>query len=190
MRDNYRDSTIDEMLRAFDPYTHSFTTIKELHRLSHDGMVYHVSEKQTGLANAGVFDILLKVPAGVYPHFNRAEISVGAGDVDIVMYEGTTVSADGSAKSVQNVNGNSTRTASTTVSSGPTVTGVGTLRHTLWAPPTGAGVGSSVGLTNLGFGEEWLLKPLTNYLIRITNNSGGAIDFSYEILFYEVDYAA
>jgi hypothetical protein len=70
----------------------------------------------------------------------------------------------------------------------PTVTDTGTQIHHVWVPPTGAGVGSSVGLSEVSFGEEWILKPSTDYILRITNGSGGAIDTWHEMLFYEVSY--
>ena len=36
------------------------------------------------------------------------------------------------------------------------------------------------------FGEEWILAPSTKYLFRITNNSGGILDLSYEFVWYEI----
>jgi hypothetical protein len=65
---------------------------------------------------------------------------------------------------------------------GPTVTGVGTLVHTTWLVPTpvSAGVSKAVGLVGETNGEEWILAPSTKYLIRITNNSGATVSYSYD----------
>jgi hypothetical protein len=188
MSDNFRDSKFDEWLRSFDPYTHSMTVIQEPHRLAHDGMIFHATHKKDALANGASHDHLLRVPAGVYPHFNRLMFSVSAGDCDAYLYEGATVSADGTPETVYNTNRNSTNAAETLLFTDPTVTDPGTEIHHVWMPPTGAGVGSSTGLSKVSFDEEWLLKPSTDYLIRLTNNSGGAIDIWHEMLFYEVSY--
>jgi hypothetical protein len=186
----YRLNPGDEEARKFDQFAHAVTTIEELHRLTHDGMVYHTSAKVLSLADAGVYDILIAVPAGTFPHFQRLQLTVGRGDVDIDMYEGTTTSADGTVVGSFNVNRNSTNTASTVTSHTPTITGDGTQIHTQWLAPTATGVGGSVpaGIVGETNGEEWVLKPNTKYLIRVTNNSGATINFRYEMLFYEISY--
>jgi hypothetical protein len=185
----YRLNPGDEEARKFDQFAHAVTTIEEVHRLTHDGMVFHSSAKVTGLADAGVYDLLVAVPAGAFPHFQRLQVTAGRGDIDLNVYEDTTTSADGTTVPVFNVNRNSARTPSSVVTHTPTVTGVGTLIHTQWIQPTATGVGQSpagiVGETN---GEEWVLKPSTKYLVRLTNNSGATIDFRYEMLFYEIGY--
>jgi hypothetical protein len=189
MADNFREHYADEIMRAMDPFSHALTTLDEIHRLTHDGFVYHTSGKVTGMINANVDDFLLSVPAVTFPHFQRLQITAGEGDIDMLVYEGTTTSADGAAVSVFNVNRNSSNTPDTVLTTGPTVTDVGTLIHTQWIPPSATGVGQSpagvVGETN---GEEWVLKPSTKYLVRITNNSGSTISYRYEMLWYEIDY--
>ena len=189
MADNFREHYADEMQRALDPYAHALTTIDTLHRLTHDGFVYHVSNKVTGMANGNVDDYLISIPAGVFPHFQRLQITAGEGNVDMLVYEGTTTSADGTVEGSLNVNRNSTNTASSVLTIAPTVTDEGTLIHTQWVPPSASGVGQSpqgvIGETN---GEEWVMKPSTKYLIRITNNSGSTIDYRYELLWYEIGY--
>jgi len=189
MADNFREHVADEMQRAMDPHAHALTTIDALHRMIHDGFVYHASGKVTGMVDTNVDEFLLTVPAGVSPHFQRLQLTTGRGDIDLRVYEGTTTSADGAAVGTLNVNRNSTNTAGTVLTTGPTITGDGTLIHTQWTPPTATGVGQSpagiIGETN---GEEWILKPSTKYLIRVTNNSGATISYRYELLWYEIGY--
>lgn len=179
----------DEEGRKFDQFVHAVTTIDSLHRMTHDGFVYHASGKVTGMIADNVDDFLITTPALSFPHFQRLQITTGRGDIDMLVYEGATTSADGAAITVLNVNRNSANTPNAVFTSGPTVTDVGTLIHTQWTPPTATGVGQSpsgiVGETN---GEEWILAPSTKYLIRITNNSGATIDYRYEMLWYEVGY--
>ena len=190
MADNFRTSPGDEEVRKFDAYAHAATTIDELHRLTHDGMVFHASGKVTGMVDANVDDFLIAIPAGTFPHFQRLRLFMGRGDVDIVVYEGATASADGSAIARNNTNRNSTNTPGVVLTSAPTITDVGTLVHTSWLTPTSAGQGQSgsTGIAGETNGEEWVLKPNTKYLIRVTNNSGATIDYAYEMLWYEISY--
>lgn len=184
----FRRNVIDEERRKFDSYAHALTIIQEQHRMSHDGFMFHSSGKVSGLANGATQDFLLAVPALTWPHLQRFALTVESGDVDILLYEGTTTSADGSAANIRNVNRNSSNTADTVLTLGPTVTTPGTLIHTDWIPPTGAGVGSAIGALDIQLGEEWLLSPSTKFLFRATNNSGGAIDLRYEFVWYEIGY--
>jgi hypothetical protein len=154
----------------------------------HDGFMFTVSGKQTGLADAGVFDTLIKVPAATFPHITIYRFSFGRGDIDLLAYEGTTVSADGTAVTASNMNRNSTNTPDTDFFHTPTVTSPGTLMYTLWTPPTTAGIGGSAeGVTDIEHGTEWVLKPSTNYLIRMTNSSGATIDHAFHVIWYEID---
>jgi hypothetical protein len=173
---------------AFDQYARAICTIDESHRMAHDGFMYHASGKVTGLIDTGTAELLLSVPAATFPHLSRVRFDLGRGDVDLHAYEGTTTSADGTPISAFVTNRNSTNTPDLSLFSGPTVTGDGTLIHTGWVPPTATGTGLSAdGVSNSTNGEEWLLKPSTKYLVRITNNSGATITYRYEILWYEID---
>jgi len=160
--------------------------ISEPHYLGHLGFVYHMDHKSTGLADGSAYDIFIKGAVGSYPHIHKWRTMTGAGDVDVVLYEGTTVSADGTSISVENTNRNSTNTNAITFFHTPTVTAAGTVIHELWVPPSSTGTGQSHAGANAEQGEEWILKTETDYLIRTTNNSGSTIDLYQEILFYEI----
>jgi hypothetical protein len=191
MADNFRESFHDEEHRKFDPLAHAVTTIEELHRLGHDGFVYHTSGKVTGMIDTDVDDFLLVTAAGNFPHFQRLRFSFGRGDIDIQVYEATTTSALGTEiTAVFNTNRNSANTPALKLYTGPTVTSAGTLVHTTWLVPTPTSTGTSkaVGIVGETNGEEWILAPSTKYLIRITNNSGATVSYSYEALWYELDY--
>ena len=175
------------MTRNRDPVSFADTVIDALHRHTHDGFVHHLSGKVTGMIDTDVDNFLL-VPGGA-PHFQRFRIAASRGDIDIQVYEGTTVSANGSEVGSNNTNRFSSNVAATKLYSGPTITDDGTLIHTTWMPPTATGTGQSAsGLVGETNGEEWILSPANNYLIRITNNSGATIAYSYEMLWYELDY--
>lgn len=190
MGDTYRRSANDEELFKFDQFAHAVTTIDEPHRMAHDGFMYHASGKVTGMIDANVDEFLLTTQAFNFPHLQRLNFDFGAGDIDIQSYEGATASADGTVIGSNNTNRNSANTADLVMTSGPTLTGDGTLIHTTWAHPVGTGIGQSAqGISDVTNGEEWILKPSTKYLIRITNNSGATISYRYEVLFYELGYS-
>jgi hypothetical protein len=189
MANNFRPNFYDALEKSMDPLIWGLTTIAETHRMSHDGFMHHVSGKQTGLANAASAEFIMVVPADVYPHITRVELDVGAGDVDLIMFEGTTTSANGTALTSKTTNRNSVHTPGAVCYGGPTITGDGTEFHRVWAPPTSAGVGNKIGIMNIALGEEWVLAPSTTYMFRITNNSGGAISFGYEFVWYEIAYS-
>lgn len=172
-----------------DQYTGALTVIAETHRMTHEGFVFHADRKVTGLADAGTDDMLIAVPAATFPHMHRIRINTGKGDIDITLYEGTTTSADGTAVTSFVTNRNSANTPDVVITHTPTVTGVGTAIHSAWIPPTATGVGQSAeGVRGAEQGEEWLLKPSTKYLLRVTNNSGSTIDLWVELLWYEIGY--
>lgn len=189
---SFRLDSRDEETFKFDPHAHAVTIIEEMHRLTHDGMVFHTSGKVTGMVDSNVDDFLIVTAAGNFPHFQRLRFFFGRGDIDIQVYDGTAVSANGSElTNVFNTNRNSANVPDMKLYTGPTVTGVGTLMHTSWIVPTPVSVGASksVGIVGETNGEEWVLAPSTNYLIRITNNSGATVSYAYEALWYELSYS-
>ncbi len=186
---NWRESASDEARKMFDGYAHAVSTISVEHRLIHDGMLFSGVDRFTGLANAASRDYLLKVPAATYPHLREVEWSLSDGPCDVYIYEGTTVSADGTEVPVGNNNRNSTNAALLGVYHSPTITDIGTaFPGPRYIPAAGAPGNQSAGSLTSSLGEEWILKPSTNYLLRVTNNSGGAIDGSLYGIFYELSY--
>ncbi len=188
MTDNFRKSTLREEAAKFDPYVHAVTMIDEPHRMAHDGFMFHASGKETGLIDTGVSDLVMVT--GAKPvHLQRLNLAFGKGDVDVQSYEAPTINVIGAPQVAFNTNRLSSRTAGMILYPAATITAPGTLLHTLWVPPTPTGRGRSAsGISNVSNGEEWILAPVTAYLIRITNNSGDTIDLTFETLFYEVDY--
>jgi len=174
--------------RLYDPFTHSITVIQEPHRMAHDGMMFSVTGKALGLADAASYEFLIQTSTA-YLHLSKMRVSLGAGDVDIRAYEGATFSSAGTPLVIQNTNRNSSNTSPSSWSYTPTLTADGVLIHRIWAVPQGTGIGQTPqGLANIEAGEEWILSPNTSYMFRITNNSGGPITLSYDFLWYEATY--
>ena len=120
----------------------------------------------------------VRVDAAEYVHDQDSSAVV------LEIYESTTTSADGTSLPVFNKNRNSSNTPGTVISVGPTITDVGTqIKRAAITSPSGSSVVFSQSKSG-----EWILKPATKYLVRITNNSGGAIDFNITIGFYELEY--
>lgn len=185
----YRTSYLDERIRSYDPQLHAVTVVESTHRMAHDGFVYHTSGKVLAVANGASVNVLMRTPADNFPHWNRAKFSFGRGDWDVLTFEDTVVSADGTPiTNIKNTNRNSTNTPGLLIFSSPTITDDGDPMHILWAVPTGTGQGNTIGISDVSNGEEWIMKPATNYMVRLTNNSGAASDMSYEFLWYELDY--
>jgi len=112
--------------------------------------------------------------------------AVFGSDVDqdgtMELFEDTTVSANGSALPISQLNRPLVaNTSGLSAYSGPTIIGDGTLLRQVFLP-TGAGGGSGgVGAAEgLPRGGEWILSPKI-YLIRVTLGSAGTIggDFTF-----------
>ncbi len=184
----FRQDPHSELTRSYDKYAHAVTAITEEHRLIHDGMGFTMTYKAAAVADEASSDILLVVPAGCYPHLRKFVTNATGGPLDAFLYEGTTASADGTALVETNNNRNSATTANMVVTHTPTVDPVGTqIDYALL--PTLTAIGSNVGgVKGPDIGEEWVLKPSTKYLLRVTNNSGGAVDVGWHLFWYELSY--
>jgi hypothetical protein len=179
-----RDGDVAEV----DDLAPAIVVIQEPHWATHRGFMHHISGKVTGMITANVDDYLLVTPALNFPHIRRLQFDFGSGDIDVQIYEDSTASADGSPLTSFNTNRNSSNTPLLVFNDAPTITGVGTLMHTTWVVPTAAGIGGSAeGISGVTSGEEWILKPSTKYLVRVTNNSGDTIAYRYELLWYELN---
>jgi hypothetical protein len=188
MADNYRKAPSDENDFSWDPLVHARTVIESTHRMIHDGFSFHATGRVASLANLASLELLITTGAACYPHISSALFSVSDAPLDIKTYKNTTVSASGSAVTINNRNLNSSNTPGLALYTGPTITGDGTQIHDRYVPAQGGTGVNQVGVITPDFGEEWILVPSSNYLVRLTNNSGGAVALSFEMLWYEPGY--
>ena len=174
--------------KLMDKYAPALTTIDELHRATHDGMVFNVTGKHIGLAAAASLVLLVSVPDGAYPHMNRSNFMFSDGDIDVVMRKNVTQTDEGTELLAHNVNTASSNVALTKFYYGPTITVAGDVIHLTWVPSTGADSGEkATGIGHIGAGEEWVLAP-GDYTATITNNTAGDVTLAYDWLFYELSY--
>jgi len=191
------DPDLNEALRQIDDGQRSLLNyidevldvdVTTWHKRVHQGEAFIASSKQTGLTDASSEVIRIKTGSNYTAHL-RAAIRFGRGDIDVDIYEGATFSADGTEITPYNLNRASSLSAETAIYVGPTVSTDGTLIQDAWVEPTAAGQGNRPGDGSAFFGQsdndEIILKKDTEYLLRITNNSGATIDWALAFEWYE-----
>jgi len=138
------------------------------HQRNHDGrawLAWRLYPASAPLVAGASCNIVLAAAAGVRPHLTID--AVLAGNAELYVYEGATTTG-GTLFTPVNRNRNYTTSSNVAMAINPTVTGTGTL---IDAQFLAGGVGKKAG----GGGAqslEYVLKPLTNYLVRMTNVNG------------------
>jgi hypothetical protein len=135
-----------------------------------DGTVYAIGvvyDFDAPLADDASIDIGIAWNAGVTPVVSFSGLCQG--DALGFLYEGATMTG-GTAATAVKLNRNSAIASQSAITIGPTVTNVGTLvlKQILIGGTGKRAGGGDVGSSNL------ILKPLTSYLIRLTNVNGTA----------------
>lgn len=162
-----------------DALNHALTVQDEVHRNIHRGIFFTTSDLVLALTADTSEEILLVTTA---PLHVRMHVSVSAQSL-VRLYEDTAVSANGSALPIRNRKRTATRTAqAVSIFRAPTITSDGTVLFEGFVPG-----GERVQATgaHLSVFQEWIFKPNANYMIRLTNTSGGNEDISVGIDHYE-----
>lgn len=156
-------------------------TVAVNHQRLHEGAAFFIYENIFNgsqlLDNASI-NIVIASASGVPMH-----MTIGAfcgGDAELYLYEGTTATG-GTNKVAQNRNRTSLKTSSTAALLDPTISVLGT---ELFAELLPGGVKKAAA----GGGAEaleYILAPLTNYLIRMTNISGASQNATLTLEWYE-----
>jgi hypothetical protein len=140
------------------------------HLRLHEGRAfkaYRIYPSATKLADGASCNIAIAWASGVYAHL-LIDASC-AGNAELYMYEGATVSGGTSFTAVKR-NRTSTTTSQSAILINPTVTVTGT---EIDAELVAGGSGKKSGGGGAG-SLEIILNPLTTYLFRLTNVSGTA----------------
>lgn len=140
-----------------------FPTIDVNHLRLHEGRAYYVYKMYpyvSGLVAGSSINIALAFPAGTVAHvlFNYGS----SGEAEVYMYESPTTSG-GTAMTINRRNRNIVSSSVAAAVLDPTVTATGTELLAEFVPANKQGGGGQ----NSVF--EYVLKPLTTYLFRITN---------------------
>ena len=158
-------------------------TIDVNHQRNHDGRAfyaYKIAPDSAPLAADASINIVMASPSGVYPHVTIDGTCLG--ESELYIYENTTTTG-GTAFTPINRNRNYAVSNPSQVAMvvNPTVTSVGD-QLSIQIIPAGSGkksTGSSAGSL------EFVLKPLTNYLFRLTNVDTAAHAASLQLEWYE-----
>jgi len=153
------------------------------HQRNHDGrafFAYKVYPETSKLAAGTSIDIVLASPAGVYPHLTVQ--SGSQGDSEFYLYEGTSTTGGTSFTPInRNRNFAISNPSDVAMVINPTVTTLGT-ELDAQIIPAGSGKKSASGSAAT---LEYVLKPLTNYLFRLTNVNGVAHPAYLNLEWYE-----
>lgn len=173
-----------------DALVESIPTTETFHYLGHLGKVFIHGERHSEVADGANFDMLIRIPAGnaarqIHFRFNYAsKANTGTLDVDVMLYREPTTTADGSTETIVSTNDAIVKTTGVLMFSAPTVTAPGTYMTSV----NMFGEKKSAGSKETDV-PEWILAPdganSRDYLMRLTNNSGGTIDFNHALFFYD-----
>ncbi len=163
---------------GIDAATHALMTIDYAHHEIHSGSHFFIKDYVDSLSNGQVYDFLVIVPDTLKRPHTLIHFDFEA-EATYELYEGTTVSDNGTALTSFNNNRNSATAATTLAYHTPTVTGVGTRI-----------AGSITGSRRRVGGDirsegELILDQANTYLLRITNNTTSSNWMDYHFVWYE-----
>ncbi len=172
---SYVDKDGNQYLTSSD---RPFPTVDVNHLRLHEGRAYYVYRVESSLAVSGNLDIAVAWPSGIYPHavFNYQ----CGGDSRFYVYENPTTSG-GTALTIHRRNRSLETTSTGAAVYAPTVSALGT---EIFAEIITSGQGGT-GAGGGGFTYEYVLKPLTTYLFRLTNINSQAHIAELLIEWYE-----
>jgi hypothetical protein len=148
-----------------------FVTISQdyIRALTVEGNLFDVSAYASVNDNSDI-NVLCVTPAAPVT-ITSLQLTVTGDSSPLVLnlYEGTVVSNNGTTLAARNHNRQSAATMSAALYASPTITSNGTKLETRYY---GAGTGFSSAQLETDLSNRWVLKQNTNYLVKITNNSG------------------
>ena len=151
------------------------------HQRNHDGrawFAYKMNPESAPLASASSIDIVMASASGVFPHLTVDALCLG--NAEFYIYE-NAVATGGTAFTPISRNRNYTTSSQVAMIINPTVTSLGTELDAQLLPG-GSGKKSGGGDAH---SLEYVLKPLTNYLFRLTNVNGTAHAAHLALEWYE-----
>lgn len=178
---SWQHTGIIEKLK-FDSTVGGLEVTSTVHTEVHEGETFrfwYVVPHGSELANDGTIDIVLTTTTKT-AHIVFA--SGGGGDFEFELFRDVAFDGDGTPLSIHNLNDASTNISTVSAVLDPTVTLDGTQIDGEFSPG-GSGGNAPGGAIRDETEDIW--KASTSYLIRLTNRSGGAQQFSIEGQWYE-----
>jgi len=170
-------------LAPFDEISGAPYWIDVAHYEIHYGGMFHAEHSVASVANNGTVNLLFRT--GDTPDHTIFEVSVG-GQSTVEMWEAPTVAVTGTLVPSWNMNRVITRTANTLLYHTPTISATSEITLVNRIIPGGNTAQTRVGGQS-SKGVEWVFAANTDYLLRITNTSGGAVPVSTVFEWYEGD---
>ena len=161
-----------------------FPVVDVNHLRLHEGVaycVYHTHKDASRLAVGSSINIAIAWPAGLEAHA-FVDYQCG-GEAEIYAYEGSTTSG-GTAMTLNRRNRVITTASQAAAVLNPTVSAVGTEFYSEIIT-SAEGQGNRSGAGGRGISFEFILKPLTTYLFRLTNVNSSSQMAEMRIDWYE-----
>ena len=166
---------------SVDPKVRAFKSIETEHSEIHEGETYICSHFYSQVADDANADLRITLGSNKELHIT---ITVAvAGDGEILLYEGTTYTVAGTDVVIYNRDRTSSNSSDPTCRHTPTTDVLGTELFHGYAP--GGTKKEAIGSVRRT-AQEWIFQKSEDYLVRFTNRSGGPIDVSIEVEYYEV----
>ena len=172
---SYIDGSNEQVLVST---AYGLPTVSTLEAHIIQGDAYSAGAVSTSLANGANLDLAIAFGSGIEARLGVDGICGGNGMG--YFYEGATVSGGTPLGSI-NLDRNSTNTSNSAILLSPTVTSTGTTigQYILLGGVKKKAAGGDVSAASI------ILKPLTTYLLRLTNNSGSAQPAEIILTWYE-----
>ena len=167
---------------GYDQFTGARSSMNSDHVYIHKGRLFETF-RNASVNAAATMDISFLTSATGYVHIRPSAVSTSGDKVTIAFYEGVIMTV-GTGMTAYNHNRNSVIVPTAIVKHTPTVTNTGTLIAQGYIGG-GTGVGGSRSGGERGDINEWVLKPNTQYLLRLTNGSSAANIIQANVLWYE-----
>ena len=179
---------MDQALFELERVTGAAPVITTDHQFIHAGQAFTIASK-VDIATTKIAGVQFTTPATGYIHFRPVALVAVGGPIIASLLEDYSF-AEGSALTGVNRRRVGTPTAAAmTVKALPDMTAVAGAAGATLATYVinSASQGSQKVGGDVNGGEEWVLKPGTNYLLAMTNTAGTTSTVGFEIFWYEED---
>ena len=161
--------------RLLGSFTRPSTCIPELNSGVHEGVAFSISDYNASLANNGVVTFSGRT-GNKSIHFLNIDITSNVGGWFMELYESPTITVVGTPQTPMNLNFQSANTSDLTVKSGVTASPLGTLKLSKHIHVVGTGSANRIDSSG-SLSSGVILKTNTDYLFRLTNQSGAAAPY-------------
>ena len=173
-----------------DFITNGVKQINTDHTHIHDGEAFSFDYKATNVANGANVDIQLKTGDTKYVHFKPFIITSDSPNINIQLIEAPTITDGTTPVTLINRNRVQGNEFDTTAFSDPSAISGGTVIQSQFIGGGSGGFGFSATASggSANNDNEFVLAQSTDYLIRVTNNSGDTANILISVFGYEETY--